>query len=232
MSEPRCKICDSATQGLTDLQFGIRYHVCPVCDYIFKDESAFISEEETRQIYLQHENTPDNEGYVQMFERFLEYGVDPHARHIRTALDFGCGPGPVLSSLLRDHGFKTEIYDPFFANRADVLSQSYDLITATEVLEHLVHPRVELRRLAKLLNPEGILAVMTLFHPNDPTAFQDWWYRRDPTHVGFFTPKSLQSLANHSGFDLFDHDHQRIAVFRKPSVRRETSHNKMETAAE
>jgi len=222
LSELLCKICDSPTQDLPDPQFSIDYHQCLSCEYIFMDESALISDDEAKEVYLLHENTPDNEGYVQMFKDFIRESIALHSINIKTALDFGCGPGPVLASLLREQGIQTETFDTFFADNPEALSKHYDLITATEVLEHLVRPMDELKKLSGMLNPDGILAVMTLFHPNDSKTFTDWWYRRDSTHVGFFTPKTLQKMATLLGFDLIDHDQKRIAVFQKPSVPNET----------
>ena len=191
-----------------------------------------MSGREEREVYLQHENTPENDGYVQMFRDFIDGAILPFSGRIETALDFGCGPGPVLASLLREQGIRTETYDPYFADYPGVLSATYDLITATEVLEHLVHPMTELKRLIRILNPGGILAVMTLFHPNRTDLFQDWWYRRDPTHVGFFTPVTLKAMARDLGLDLAGHDHKRIAVFRKISVPTDTIQSEKENTPE
>lgn len=219
MSRPLCKICRNPARIWKDLQFGTELFYCPDCEYLFKDATARVSPEKEKAIYLLHENTPENTGYVQMLQTFVEKAILPHGRHLRTALDFGCGPGPVLASLLDKQGYQARVYDPYFADRTEVLSRQYDLITATEVLEHLNSPLVELKKLAEILNPEGILAVMTLFHPNNETACQDWWYRRDPTHIGFFTPVTLKRIARLLGLDLLDHDDRRIAVFRKPGSR-------------
>ncbi|NQT26619.1 class I SAM-dependent methyltransferase [candidate division KSB1 bacterium] len=231
LSEPLCKICNLPTHDLPDLQFRIDYHHCTLCEYIFMDESVLVSPEEEKTIYLQHENTPDNEGYMQMFNDFIKWAIVPHADHVKTALDFGCGPGPVLASILQKHGYRTEVYDPYFAENPENLSKTYDLITATEVLEHLIHPMVELKKLVRILNPNGIMAVMTLFHPNDTSAFQDWWYRRDPTHIGFFTPITLKKMAGLLGLELIDHDDKRIAVFQK-RIPVDTVQNEMEITPE
>ena len=126
---------------------------------------------------------------------FINDHIIPYQAAIKTALDFGCGNNPVLAALLKDKGFETDIHDKFFAPDEVYRGKKYDLITATEVLEHLTDPIVTLQLLRSLLNENGILAIMTLFHPNDEKQFIQWWYRRDQTHISFYTPNTFNYLA-------------------------------------
>ncbi len=109
-------------------------------------------------------------------------------------MDFGCGPGPLLANMLREHGYQVRLYDPFYANDVDCLMQRYDFITCTEVVEHLRQPKQEFERLFALLQPYGILAVMTKL-VIDAEAFAKWHYKNDPTHICFYSRESLQWLA-------------------------------------
>jgi len=178
------------------------------------DESARIPEAAERLHYEKHENTPDNPGYVGMFREFIDRAVRPHHPEIRTALDFGCGPGPVLAALLAAEGTDVTVYDPFFAPDAAYRLKTYDLITATEVFEHLSDPAGTAGHLAGLLNPGGLLALMTLFHPGD-SGITDWWYRRDPTHISFFRPATLMRMAEQSRLRCVYQDTKRICVMKK-----------------
>ena len=154
-----------------------------------------------------------------MFQDFITKAVKPFHPDAQTALDFGCGPGPVLAGLLRDSGISVDTYDPYFAPDMAYQEKNYDLITATEVVEHLSDPISVLRHLTTLLKLKGILAIMTLFHPNEVSLFQQWWYRRDPTHVAFYSPRTLQMIAKHLQLNLVFHDNRRIAVFRKDRIK-------------
>ena len=73
----------------------------------------------------------------------------------------------------------------------DALQRDYDVITLSEVAEHLFEPAVEFERLGRLLKPGGWLGVMTCFQTDD-TSFARWHYRRDPTHVVFYRSKDLR----------------------------------------
>ncbi len=127
----------------------------------------------------------------------------------------GAGPGPVLAELLRKEGFQTDIYDKYFAPEKVYLNKKYDLITATEVFEHLKDPLSTLKLLKKHLNANGILAIMTLFHQNDDEHFKQWWYRRDSTHISFYTPKTLQYMADLLGMKIILVDDKNVCVMRE-----------------
>jgi hypothetical protein len=96
--------------------------------------------------------------------------------------------------MLREAGHDMTLYDPFFHNDPAAFEQTYDFITCTEVAEHFHHPAEEFDRLDSLLRPGGWLALMTCFQTDDD-SFADWHYRRDPTHVVFYRPATLQMIA-------------------------------------
>ena len=201
-----CKICSNSTRTIYDKQYDHNYFYCHNCEFIFLDDSKIISAEEEKKNYSFHENSSDNEGYVQMFRDFIDKAIKPHKNQIKTALDFGSGPGPVLAELLKQEGFKTDIYDKHFSPEKVYQGKKYDLITATEVFEHLEDPMITLRLLKSLLNKNGILAIMTLFHNNNVDDFKKWWYRRDATHISFYTPKTFSVIADSLGmfYSLID----------------------------
>lgn len=130
-----------------------------------------------------------------MLEKFIEGSIIPYVenpeRNSLEALDFGCGAGPVLKLLLETRNIAVDIYDPYFFPDKVYLNKQYDLITATEVLEHLKNPLAAWDLFAKHLKKGGYLAAMTLFHPGVEN-FLNWWYRRDSTHVCFYSRKTFQ----------------------------------------
>ncbi|MCP5104760.1 MAG: class I SAM-dependent methyltransferase [bacterium] len=204
----RCKICAHDTAAIFDRQFKMDYYLCPNCEFMFRDETQIPSPEREKAEYLTHQNTLGNEGYVNMLREFIHKTVtpfqpEPTGGGKRNALDFGSGPGDcVLAHLLREeNGYDVDIYDVYFAPGKIYMGKSYDLITCTEVPEHLNDPPATLRLLKKHLKPGGILALTTLFHPiaeDNPAGeeqFQDWWYRRDITHTCFYRPKTFRFIA-------------------------------------
>lgn len=168
-----------------------------------------------RNRYLQHENSRENRGYVEMLESFIQKGIGPFAAPGARILDFGCGPEPVLAELLRERGYQVDTYDLFFQPDEGYREKRYDLILLVEVLEHLTNPREALRDLAGRLDPGGVLSLMTLFHPGNRASFAGWWYRRDPTHVSFFTAGTLVELGRSLNFTPLFTDPKNIMVLQK-----------------
>src|SRR3989339_1726616 len=169
---PLCKICSNKTQTIFDQQYNQNYYYCPCCEFIFLDEHKTISHEKEKTLYEFHNNNQENQGYVKMFQDFIAQAIRPYKNQIKTALDFGSGPGPVLADLLRQEGFDVDIYDKHFAPEKAYQNKKYDLITATEVFEHLTDPMETLKLLKSLLNENGIIAIMTLFHNNNEEDFK------------------------------------------------------------
>lgn len=181
------------------------------------DEATFLDRQEEHHRYSQHKNTLDNRGYVDNFYNFIKTSKIDQLKNVKNALDFGCGPGPVLQVLLDKLGFATDIYDPFFYPTQGFLKKRYDLITCTEVLEHLKNPLATIRILEGLLKEGGTLAVTTLFHTSTED-FKSWWYRKDSTHITFYSPKTFCWLDEHLGLSLEFTDNKSICVLKKSNA--------------
>ena len=178
-----------------------RYHWCRRCGAIGVD-SPFLPDLQTeRERYREHNNQPDNPQYLAYLRGFLDSAIRPYVATGARVLDFGSGPEPVLSTLLRDGGWRVASFDPFFAPdpRAITGETSYDAVVLLEVIEHLHHPGEELSRLNALLASGGRIILRTgVFDARDPAVDPDaaarflrWWYRRDITHVFFLTPRTI-----------------------------------------
>ncbi len=212
-----CKICNSTTLTVKDKQFRLDYFNCTNCDYLFLNPDDIVSKEEELRIYELHQNTLENTGYVNMFKDFIKKTITPHQSNIKTALDFGSGPEPVLAHLLTEEGFDVDIYDPFFSPNKIYENKTYDLITSTEVVEHLKNPLETFELLYNCLNPEGILSMLTLFHPQDDERFQTWWYRRDTTHISFYTHTTFKYLAEKFNMKIVFLDNKNTCAMQKLS---------------
>ena len=210
--DTECKLCGTRTLLTIDAPDG-RYYHCPQCELIFADAGAIPDPEKERRRYLEHDNSHENKGYVAMFERFIARVVAPYVSGRADVLEFGCGPVPVLADLLAARGFAVDVYDPFFYPQPLDEEKPYDLITATEVFEHLQTPFETIKHLKTRLKTNGWLAVMTLFHPG-PYEFADWWYKRDLTHICFYNSRTLDWIAEHFGLRLVFQNGKNYALFQ------------------
>ncbi len=210
-----CKICGQPTISYEHPRFDMIFHECLSCEFIFKDKKNYISKHEELKKYEEHHNSEENIGYVNFLNNFLDAAVYPFIQSGK-ALDFGSGPNPVLAKLLaKNQMFDVDIYDLYYAPDPVYKNQTYDLITSTEVIEHLRDPIEVFRFFHKHLKPDGYLSLMTLFHPKDKTLFFEWFYIRDETHVSFYTSKTIRRIAENMGFEWIDSNEYRYAVLKK-----------------
>jgi len=207
-----CPICQS--RNLEAIETPKRYYFCRACAFIFLDRDEVLAREEEQYRYSLHENTIENAGYVRMFERFIEEGVAPFLKGRERVLDFGCGPGPVLAELLRRRYLSVDCYDLYFFPDLDYRERKYDIITSTEVFEHLLNPVEVLKGLKESTKDNGVIAVMTKFHPG-VKGFRNWYYRKDETHISFFNDKSVEALARICGLEIVMNNSRNIVVLKK-----------------
>jgi hypothetical protein len=222
--EEPCPLCHADGSVLFGEDRRRRYWRCPCCALVFVDRAGLPTPQQEKVEYDLHENSPDDEGYRCFLRRLFKPLRQRLADHAR-GLDFGCGPGPTLSVMAAECGLPMALYDPFYAADALVLQQRYDFITATEVVEHLHCPGAELDRLWQLLQPGGILALMTKL-VIDAQAFKNWHYKNDLTHVRFFSRQTFQWLADTWGAELVFVD--KDVIFLQKSGRKNGQHEKGE----
>ena len=211
-----CPVCGTPAPSFVDTPLHCETFHCPHCELIFKSERCFPTEAQELKKYNEHHNSLENAGYVAMFERFIDYTLAHIRRPVKTVLDFGSGPTPVLAELLRRHGFDVAVYDKHFAPAAPEENARFDLITSTEVIEHIADPMQTLTWLKSRLVPGGTLALMTQFHDNSETFYRNWWYRRDPTHLCFFTPKTFAVAAGRLDMQTVAHDGIKTFLLTRP----------------
>lgn len=181
----RCPLCDGADSEHFHRDTIRSYLRCAVCDLVFVPAEQRLGRDEELAEYRRHENSVHDEGY-RTFLRRLQEPLAALLPAAASGLDFGCGPAPALAAMLEERGHAVALYDSFFYPEAGWERRHYDFITATEVVEHLHEPGRVLEQLWDLLQPGGWLGVMTKL-VIDEEAFSRWHYKRDPTHVCFFS---------------------------------------------
>lgn len=178
-----------------------QFFLCHHCNLVFVDPQSLPSIAREKQEYDLHQNHMADEGYC----RFLQRAIDPVVSLVSPpahGLDFGCGPTPVLATLLKQKGYKMSVFDPIYANNLEVLSsRHYDFITCTEAIEHFHAPVKELHCLTTLIKPGGIIVFMTK-RVKSLEAFSTWHYKNDQTHVSFFSDETFLYLGKKYGFEV------------------------------
>lgn len=191
------------------------YWKCERCNFIEVDRLDHLSSKDEAEFYQNHENRIDDPRYreyandvaTEARRRYDEIG---HGR----ALDFGCGPGPIVATLLREQGILTDQFDPFFYPEG-LHHKSYSLIVACEVVEHFRKPKSEFLKVYQRLNPGGWFVVQTE-RLEFVDCFEDWYYRRDPTHIAFYSEQAFCQLALAIGFDRVEIVDRKRVSLRRP----------------
>ncbi|MAB21512.1 MAG: 2-polyprenyl-3-methyl-5-hydroxy-6-metoxy-1,4-benzoquinol methylase [Idiomarina sp.] len=191
-----CTLCFSASESFCEDKKR-QYFRCTVCDMIFADPQAHLPQDEEKAIYDFHQNDSHDTRYREFLSQ-LSIPLLEKLSTGMTGLDFGSGPGPTLSLMLEEHGMKMSIYDIFYAPDSGQLSRQYDFVTCSEVVEHFNQPGKTWPQLISLVKPQGYIGVMTwMFTKKTAEQFNQWSYKGDPTHVSFYTPETMQWIAQH-----------------------------------
>ena len=124
-----CPLCHSEDcESYFDFQKGndfFKYYQCKQCSMVFMDKKILLKAPDERSRYEHHKNDKRTTGY----EKFLRELINPVLERITKeslGLDFGSGPYPMMSEIIREEGYKIEIFDPFFANDPEKLNLTYD----------------------------------------------------------------------------------------------------------
>lgn len=160
--------------------------------------------------------------YSDRFDTFEEHLSDSKRR----ILDVGSGPGFFLKHG-KDRGWITQGIEPskqatkharslglsivedFLSESSVAQFEPFDVVHASEVLEHISDPTLLLTLIHGLLKPGGIICLSV---PNDYNPFQqtvrdvdnyDPWWLAPPHHINYFNFKSLNRLLSNLGFDVF-----------------------------
>lgn len=208
-----CPLCANEQVSLfleCEKPFLSRYYQCDNCHLIFTDREFLLNQSIEKSRYDFHENNIEDEGYVNFLARLIG-PVQKYIDRNQFGLDYGSGPEPVLMELMKKDGFEMDIFDPIYSKKE--LTQNYDFITSTEVVEHFHNPKESFDHMLSHLKPGGILAIMTSIY-DESINFKQWHYRYDDTHVAFYSDKTFHWLLNHYSLELVESKNN-VRIFRK-----------------
>ncbi|MGE5656560.1 MAG: glycosyltransferase [Actinomycetota bacterium] len=202
----KCKICESNSQEFAQAQilnqYQITYFQCTHCHFIQTEEPYWLPEAYKDAIARSDEGLVfRNLIMARISSKIINQFFNPNADF----LDYGGGYG-LFVRLMRDIRFKFDWYDCFcknlFAQGLEAKNQSYELVTAFEVVEHLSHPIAEIRQ---ILNFSPNLLFSTVLLPANHPKPGEWWYYalQEGQHIAFYTPKSLSILAEKLGLNFY-----------------------------
>lgn len=216
MSSPTCALCFCERCRFlhrSDDRHGVReFWECDECDLAFVPPEFHLPESAEVERYLMHENDPSDSGYRRFLSRLWDV-LRPQLLSGSSGLDFGCGPGPALAEMMREGGFEVSLYDPHFFPDQSSLDKQYDFVTCTETAEHLRTPLDSFHLIDSLLVRGGHLGVMTGML-EDRAEFASWYYQRDPTHIAFYTTRTMLWLGGKLGWDV-EFPASNVTIFRK-----------------
>lgn len=194
-----CLICQKPVSTAIRNQFvpERKYFHCQNCDLIFLAPEQRVTVEKEQARYATHENQAQNSGYREFMMKFagpvLSY-LQKNQIKIESGLDYGAGQSSPLAPIFSENMIKIYEYDPYFKNFPHLLEKKYDLVMATEVVEHFREPLRDFEKMKSLLNSKGTLALMTQFHQG-AEHFSSWWYPKDFTHICFYSERTFSYLS-------------------------------------
>lgn len=185
----------------------IYYYRCPKCGFIFTRQFDLATEEEFKQrIY--------NDAYVTVDPDYAVIRPRANANTLAKQfagskeslriLDYGGGNGELAHSL-REQGFNATTYDPFVPEFSARPGESFDLIVAFEVMEHVPEPLLTLRDMDSFLDKNGgLILFSTLLVPAEIEKVKmDWWYIAPRNgHISIFSQAGLGVLLRKCGLQL------------------------------
>ncbi len=205
----KCPLCLSKAQKVYYSDNRRNYLQCQQCALVSVPQYYHLSADAEKAEYDKHQNDPADPGYRQflarttnpLFTRLKQKQTGAMDADVLKGLDFGCGPGPAIWLMAKEQGFSVVNYDLYYFNNKALLSQQYDFVTLTEVIEHIARPAELLPVLGSLLKPGAIMAVMTK-RVVSQQAFKNWHYKNDNTHINFYSEQTFQWIAQKMGWRL------------------------------
>lgn len=221
-----CPSCGSSSARYERQVNGFRLERCIGCAFVFVNPQY--STEMLSTVYGNRDARRLLALYDRIHSSSTTHDYDRILREVELAagkrgrlLDFGCGTGHFVEHANRNgsdaHGIDVGSWVGEAAalrnvpnihvgelKEGDFAAESFDVICASQVLEHLPTPRTELEEIRRILKAGGI------FYANVPNyqcvsivlGRDDFELNIPPQHLNYFTPRTLGQMCRCSGFQV------------------------------
>ena len=199
-----CKVCAASLRpfgtGRVLDRHDVRYYRCEACGFVQTEPPYWLDEAyETALITADVGAVQRNIELAALTQAVIQQFFRADERF----LDYGGGYG-LFVRLMRDRGFDfrwSDRYAPNLLSRgfeAAAETGGFEVVTAFEVLEHLVDPVADL---AEMFRRGGSVLCTTQILPATGPRPGEWWYYAlsGGQHVSIFTLDALQRLAARFG---------------------------------
>jgi SAM-dependent methyltransferase len=191
-----------------------KYFRCSLCELVFIHHTQLPVREMELARYNEHNNDLSSLAYLSYLDRLAAPVVEKLAIGEIKGLDFGCGPVEGMRHLLEPRGYEISSYDPYFFPETKLINNDYDFVLCSEVVEHFFEPAKGLAEIDELVKSGGFIGISSRLYPKSSEEFRNWGYRRDPTHVVFFSELTVKWVAKKFGWELINLNSP-IWIFRK-----------------
>ena len=202
-----CRICETESPDFySDIR---RFYKCPACGLIFTEKTADNAAAEKH--YKSQWNNADADFWKRQVDGLLGV-IHRYQMPVGRLLDFGSGAGGITKEF-QARGIDATPLEPMINGYLKDLNypDKFDVVVGVEVIEHLPDMREELKEIERVLSTDGIMLFTTVLTDsfidsvNEVEQFKGWWYKDDPTHVSFFSRKSVFRLAElmHHAADIY-----------------------------
>jgi len=212
-----CVACGSTNARPLGVKNDLDVVSCVECDSVYTTYSPWYSSSFFYSAFYLNEDELSPPQFVNT--RLEEITADfSRFRKNNRLLDIGCGAGTLLSAArkngwnaqgldvsagavkhVRDMGF--EVYEGEL-QAAAFPSEFFDVVTAAELLEHLIDPRPLLQEVARILRPGGLFWTTTP-HARGLSGRMlglKWRCIWPPEHLQLFSVRGLKTLLRDAGF--------------------------------
>ncbi len=225
-TRPGCPVCSGLTSTPVFTKNGFTIARCTACGLLHVSPTPsdqFLQAHYQNPAYFSGEEEQGYRNYADMrkallphFKRRLNLINTYQPSHGRL-LDFGCAAGYFLSIAKADgwqiaglelsHEMAQAASQDLGVTIAESLDavheKNFDAVTLWEVIEHLPHPVETLRQLRAHLRPNGLLMLSTpnTGHWQASREPDRWTGYRPPSHLNFFTDRTLAHTLQRAGFE-------------------------------
>lgn len=211
-----CPSCQSQEAIRSGEKNGFQMFVCKHCQTLFTDRLPVFEEAEDYDDYYSESNLQVPEIIRRRVGEIID-GFAPYRKNNRL-LDIGFGAGIILQ-IAKEKGWEVygvEVSKPAVEqarrlgfdvfqgelSEAKYPKQYFDVITASEIVEHLPKPKELFEEVARILRPGG------LFWATTPSARGlsyrlmgvDWTAVCPPEHIQLFSKKGVRNMLEAAGF--------------------------------